>query len=100
MKLVSEYFLTPAGVTVKEREGMTPKLRSVLKQAEEEAVTCHSEKIGTEHVLLAIMRTPECAATRLMASMDVNMQKLFTNITPFIFPEYILTQKSGFVLMF
>ena len=80
LKLVSEYFLTPAGVAVKEREGMTPKLRSVLEQAEEEAVTCHSEKIGTEHVLLAIMRTPECAATRLMASMDVNMQKLFTAV--------------------
>ncbi len=80
MKLVSEYFLTPAGVTVKEREGMTPKLKAVLEQASEEANTCHSEKIGTEHVLLAILRTPECAATRLMASMDVNMQKLFTAV--------------------
>ncbi len=80
MKLVSEYFLTPSGVTVKEREGMTPKLRAVLDMASEEAATCHSEKVGTEHVLLAILRTPECAATRLLASMDVNMQKMFTAV--------------------
>ncbi len=80
MKLVSEYFLTPSGVAVKEREGMTPKLRAVMDLAGEEALTCHSDMIGTEHVLLAILRTPECAATRLLASMDINLQKMFTSV--------------------
>ena len=80
LKLVSEYFSAPAGVAVMEREGLTPKLKAVLELAEDEALTSHSERVGTEHVLIAFLKTPECAATRLLASMDINLQKLFTNI--------------------
>ncbi len=80
MRLVSEYFSYPTGIAVKEREGMTPKLRTILDLAADEAAVCKSQKVGTEHVLIAILRTPECAATRLLASMDINLQKMFTNV--------------------
>lgn len=65
---------------VLERDGFTPKLKLVLEVAGKEAALSHSEEVGTEHALLALIRTPDCAATRLLASLDINIQKLFQDI--------------------
>ncbi len=79
-ELIFEYIAEENGVKVLDRDGFTPKLEALLEFAEGEAKACKSQKIGTEHVLLAILRTPECAATRLLASMDIDLQKLFTQV--------------------
>ena len=79
-QLIFEYIAEENGVKVLDRDGYTPKMDALLELAESEAKTCKSKKIGTEHILLAILRTPECAATRLLASMDVNLQKLFSSV--------------------
>ena len=79
-QLIFEYIAEENGIKVLDKDGYTPKLEALLEMAETEAKTCKSKKIGTEHVLMAILRTPECAATRLLASMDINLQKLFTSV--------------------
>ncbi len=80
IQLIFEYIAEENGVKVLDRDGFTPKMEALLEFAEEEAKACKSKKIGTEHVLIAILRTPECAATRLLASMDIDLQKLFTQV--------------------
>ena len=79
-QLIFEYIAEENGIKVLDKDGYTPKMEGILSLAEGEAKTCRSKKIGTEHILMAILRTPECAATRLLASMDVNLQKLFTSL--------------------
>lgn len=79
-QLIFEYIAEENGIKVLDRDGYTPKLEALLAFAESEAKNCKSKKVGTEHILMAILRTPECAATRLLASMDVNLQKLFTTV--------------------
>ena len=39
-----------------------------------------SERIGTEHLLLAIIKEGDCAASRLLNTMGANPQKLFVDI--------------------
>ena len=80
IKLINELIAPGGDVALMERDGETPKLKAVLNQAEDEAKLGHSEEIGTEHVLLALLRITDCAATRLLASMDVNLQKLFSEV--------------------
>ena len=79
-ELIFEYIAEENGVKVLDRDGFTPKLEALLEFAADEAKACKSKKVGTEHVLIAILRTPECAATRLLASMDIDLQKLFTQV--------------------
>ena len=48
--------------------------------AQELAERFESEEVGTEELLLAIIKEPDCAASRLLNTMGVNPQKLFVDI--------------------
>ncbi|MGI6117509.1 MAG: ATP-dependent Clp protease ATP-binding subunit [Bilifractor sp.] len=57
----------------------TPKAEQILKAADEAAARLSSEKTGTEHILLAILEEPDCVATRLLFTMDFDLQNLYIN---------------------
>lgn len=76
-----EELISPNGyVTVAEWDGNTPKLEQVLLQAEQEAISCGMDKIGTEHLLLALVRMQDTAGARILTSLSVETQKLFTEL--------------------
>ena len=55
------------------------KLLAVLEQAEKEADRFRDERIGTEHILIAILKSMDTIAVKLLNSMAVNLQKLFVD---------------------
>ena len=55
------------------------KLTQLLEQAEKEADRLRNEKIGTEHILLAILKSVDTLAIKLLNSMAVNLQKTFVD---------------------
>ncbi|MEE0105807.1 MAG: ATP-dependent Clp protease ATP-binding subunit [Lachnospiraceae bacterium] len=76
-----EELISPNGyVTVAEWDGNTPKLEQVLLQAEQEAISCGMDKIGTEHLLLALVRMQDTAGARILTSLSVETQKLFAEL--------------------
>ena len=60
--------------------GYSPRTQMVLDRAREMADRFDSERIGTEHLLLAIIKEGDCAASRLLNTMGANPQKLFVDI--------------------
>ncbi len=80
IELITDLIAPDYGVVVESREGQTPKFEQVLEQAEKEAITCGLDEVGTEHLLLALIRIQDSAGARLLNSMDVNPQKLFAEI--------------------
>lgn len=60
--------------------GFTPRAKRILEVAFLEARGHKQEYIGTEHILLAIMREPDCIAVRLLVEMGVDMQRLYNEI--------------------
>ena len=65
-----------SNVLTADRAGYTPRATRMLEGAVEEADDLRSEKIGTEHLLLAMLREVDCMGTRLLHTMGVNIQKL------------------------
>ena len=59
------------------RGEMTPRATELLRLAEQEASLRGQDKIGTEHLLLAMLRETECIAMRLLGTMNINLQKVF-----------------------
>ena len=61
-------------------QGLTPNAKRVV----ELAIMCANQLghsfIGTEHLLMALLREPDCAATRLIASTGADVNKLYTDI--------------------
>ncbi len=55
------------------------KLNTLLEQAEKEADRLRNEKIGTEHILLAILKSEDTLAVKLLNSMAVNLKKTFVD---------------------
>ena len=80
LKLIDELVAAGEEVTVADRDGYSPRTKMVLDRAREMADRFDSERIGTEHLLLAIIKEGDCAASRLLNTMGANPQKLFVDI--------------------
>ncbi len=76
MNLIRE-LIVPEGAVATMDMGYTPRALEVLKQGEVEAEFFGQEKMGTEHLLLAILKNVDCLATKLLHTMGVQVQKLF-----------------------
>ena len=73
------------GDAVEESEvGFTPRTKRVIENAFREARKLGSEYIGTEHLLIGIMREGDSVAVRIMIDLNVNPQKLYNEIVKVI----------------
>ena len=64
--------------------GFTPRTKRVIENAYREARKLGTEYIGTEHLLIGIMREADSIAVRIMLDLDVNPQKLYNEIVKVI----------------
>ena len=58
----------------------TPRSKRVIENAFLEARRLGTEYIGTEHLLIGIMKEGDCVATRIMLEEDVNPQGLYNEL--------------------
>ena len=71
--------------------GFTPRTKRVIENAFMEARKLGSDFIGTEHLLIGIMRETDSVAVRIMLDLKVNSQKLYNEIVKVI-NEYDLNE--------
>ena len=64
--------------------GFTPRSKRVIENAFLEARKLGSEFIGTEHLLIGIMREGDSVAVRIMMDLNANPQKLYNEIVKVI----------------
>ena len=73
--------IAPSGVLVAEKAaGYSPRAQRIKEQAVKEAEKQKDEQAGTEHLLLAMLRETDCVGTRLLYTMGVNIQKLYSAV--------------------
>ena len=59
---------------------MSPKLERLLVKCDEEAVKMESSRIGTEHMLMAILKDTSCVAYHVLMAAGGNIQKIYMDI--------------------
>ena len=79
MELVNK-LLTQGNVVVGSTESMTPRAKRIISLAASEAYRLNSGKIGTEHILMALLKEGDSIAVRLLTTMGVNLQKVYLDI--------------------
>ena len=73
--------IAPSGVLVAEKSaGYSPRAQKVREQAVKEAEKQKEDLAGTEHLLLAMLKETDCVGTRLLYTMGVNIQKLYSAV--------------------
>ena len=78
LELIEELIAPGNAVAVLE-DGLSPRAAHVLEVSQAEAARFHSEKIGTEHLLIAMIKETECVASRLLNTLSVNVQKMYVD---------------------
>ena len=63
-----------------ENAAYTPRARRVIENSYREAVRFKAAQIGTEHILIAILREGDCVASRLLNTMGISVQKLYIDL--------------------
>ena len=58
----------------------SPRLEDILENSEKEARRLRSSAVGTEHLLLSMIRDVDCVATRILITLNINLQKIFQDI--------------------
>ena len=73
-----ENLIAPSGnVIVADAGGYSPRILRVLENAAKEAERFKNEKVGTEHLLIALIKEADCAAVRLLNTLGINLQRLY-----------------------
>ncbi|MDO4620870.1 MAG: ATP-dependent Clp protease ATP-binding subunit [Lachnospiraceae bacterium] len=78
-QLIDKLIAPQGDTTVKEQPGFSPRAEKVIKQAVSICVELGSREIGTEHLLLAMLRDTECVGTRLLHTMGADVRKLYAD---------------------
>lgn len=80
LQLMGE-LIAPAGDgPVMQRPQKSPRLEYILEDSVREAGHFHMDKVGTEHLLLAIIHDADCVAARILTTLNVNLQKVLQDI--------------------
>ena len=61
-------------------QGLTPDAKRVIELSIIDANRLGHSYIGTEHLLMGILREPECAGARLLSSTGIDLNKIYSDI--------------------
>lgn len=79
MEMIRELIAPESTVILKEKEGYSPRAEYVLAEAQKQAERFHSPLVGTEHILLALLKEGECVASRLLKTIGVSIQRMYVD---------------------
>ena len=86
------------GISVRKSVELSPRLEYILEESRNEAANFHSEKVGTEHMLIAMLKDGDCIAAKMLSTLNINVNKVFQDllIAMGVDPrEYAESQKDG-----
>ncbi len=80
LEMIRELIAFEGGTAIKEREGYSPRAEKILEEANRQAERFGQSRIGTEHILMALIKEGENVAVRLLNTMNVSTQKLYVDL--------------------
>ena len=79
-RLMDELIVPPENVFEGRKTEESPRFRYILENSVKEAHRLHTTDVGTEHLLLSIIRDVDCVAARILITLNINLQKIFQDI--------------------
>ncbi len=78
--LIDQLISIHSDVALADRGRYSAKVEKVLQGARMEAVAFSSELVGTEHILMSLLRLSDCSACRLLNTLNVSPHRLYSDI--------------------
>jgi ATP-dependent Clp protease ATP-binding subunit ClpC len=80
LELVNQLIAPNNGVEMMDGGTFTPRSKRILDQSYKEAAKFKAPLVGTEHILIALIKESDCIAVRLLNTLGVNVQKVYIDI--------------------
>lgn len=80
LELVNQLIAPNSGVEMMDAGNFTPRAKRILDQSYKEAAKFKAPLVGTEHILMALIRETDCIAVRLLNTLGVNVQKVYIDM--------------------
>ena len=80
IELIEQFISPGSSVVLGEPDDFSPKAKKIMENSELEAKRFKSDKVGTEHILIALLKEHECSAPRLLNTIGVNVQKMYSEL--------------------
>lgn len=80
VELIRDYVAPDSSTKIKERSGYSKRALEVLEESRKLAEKYHSDLIGTEHILMGIIKEGENVAARLLNTIGLSLQKVYVDI--------------------
>ncbi len=80
LELVSQLIAPNSQIKSYGANTFTSRAASILEQSSKEAKKMNLDQIGSEHILIALLKESDCIAVRLLNTLGVNLQKLYVDI--------------------
>ena len=78
-RLILDQIALAGDIGIEERDGYTPKLKEILEGAATVADSFKAMSIGTEHILIALIKDMDNLAIRILNTLGINIQKLYVD---------------------
>ena len=80
-KMIEQNIDTGSDVSTLDANGYSPSAKRIMRRAEEEAQQLHAEMLGTEHVLMAILKDTDCLAIKILNTIKgSNVKKIYSDL--------------------
>ena len=80
LKLMDELVAPNKKTEKRQKPKESPRFQYILEDSAREAAHFHMDIVGTEHILVAIIRDLDCVAAKMLITLNVNLQKLMQDI--------------------
>lgn len=80
VELIRDFVAPDSATRIKERSGYSKRALTVLEESQKLAEKYHSDLIGTEHILMGIIKEGENVAARLLNTLGISLQKVYVDI--------------------
>lgn len=77
LELVNQLIAPNTTVSTLVSNGFTGRAKNIIEQSGREARRMNVSMIGTEHILIALIKESDCIAVRLLNTLGINIQKLY-----------------------
>ena len=78
--LTSQLMMEHTNVALANKAEFSKRCQDILDLSAKEAVKFKAKQIGTEHMLIAIIKHPDSVAFRLLTAMNITITKLYSDI--------------------
>ena len=80
LDLIRDMISFDNGVVLQEKEKYSPRAKAILEEAGSLAKRFEDREVGTEHILLAIIKEGDNVAVRLLSTMGANPHKIYADL--------------------